>query len=78
MASGILHASRLHIARHQILQDVAATVGETVNFVVPEDAGMSYFDRVETDWPFRVQLPVGTHVLFPRERERAYARIHQK
>ena len=64
MASGILHASRLHIARHQILQDVAATVSETVNFVVPEEAGMSYKDRVETDWPFRVQLPVGTHVPF--------------
>ncbi|WP_136659819.1 IclR family transcriptional regulator [Nitratireductor sp. XY-223] len=64
MASGILHASRVHIARHQILQDVAATVGETVNFVVPEEAGMSYKDRVETDWPFRVQLPIGTHVPF--------------
>lgn len=64
MASGILHASRLHIARHQILQNVAATVSETVNFVVPEEAGMSYKDRVETDWPFRVQLPVGTHVPF--------------
>ena len=64
MASGILHASRLHIARHQILQEVAAAVGETVNFVVPEDAGMYYIDRVDTDWPFRVQLPIGTHVPF--------------
>lgn len=64
MASGILHASRLHIARHQILQNVAAAVSETVNFVVPEEAGMSYKDRVETDWPVRVQLPVGTHVPF--------------
>ncbi|WP_419909480.1 IclR family transcriptional regulator [Hoeflea sp.] len=64
MASGILHASRVHIARHQILQDVAAAVGETVNFVVPEDKGMSYKDRVDTDWPFRVQLPIGTHVPF--------------
>lgn len=25
---------------------------------------MSYVDRVETDWPFRVQLPIGTHVPF--------------
>ena len=35
-----------------------------MNFVVPEDQGMSYKDRVETDWAFRVQLPVGSHVPF--------------
>lgn len=64
IAAGILHASRTHIARHQVLIDVASHVGETVNFVGPEDAGMIYLDRVETDWPFRVQLPVGTHVPF--------------
>jgi len=64
MASGTLHASSSHIARHQILKQLAEEVGETVNFVVPEDAGMSYKDRVETDWPFRIQLPVGTHVPF--------------
>ncbi len=44
--------------------DVARQVGETVNFVVPEDSGMSYVDRVETDWMFRIQLPIGTHVPF--------------
>ena len=64
MGMGLLHASRNHIARHQVLQDVAAKVRETVNFVVPEDSGMSYLDRVETDWPFRIQLPVGSHVPF--------------
>jgi DNA-binding IclR family transcriptional regulator len=46
------------------MQRVADEVGETVNFVVPDSAGMIYVDRVETDWPFRVQLPVGTHVPF--------------
>ena len=64
MASGVLFASRLHIARRQILIEVAREVRETVNFVVPEDDGMSYADRVETDWAFRVQLPIGTHVPF--------------
>jgi DNA-binding IclR family transcriptional regulator len=43
---------------------VAEDVGETVNFVVPDSGGMIYIDRIETDWPFRVQLPVGTHVPF--------------
>lgn len=61
---GLLHASRSHITRHQVLQDVARQVGETVNFVVPEDTGMRYIDRVETDWAFRIQLPVGSNVPF--------------
>jgi DNA-binding IclR family transcriptional regulator len=64
IASGILFASRIHIARRQILEDVSRKVGETVNFVVPEQDGMSYLDRVETDWAFRVQLPIGTSVPF--------------
>ncbi|MCP4937412.1 MAG: IclR family transcriptional regulator [bacterium] len=64
MASGILHNASLHIARHQILQDVARQVGETVNCVVVEEQGMIYRDRVETDWAFRIQLPIGTHVPF--------------
>ena len=64
IAAGILHGSRSHIARRQILVDVARQIRETVNFVVPEDDGMSYIDRVETDWPFRIQLPIGTHVPF--------------
>jgi len=64
MASGILFASQFHIARHQVLQHIASQVSETVNFVVPQEKGMIYLDRVETDWPFRIQLPVGTHVPF--------------
>jgi DNA-binding IclR family transcriptional regulator len=64
LAAGLLSSSQVHIARRQILEDVARQVGETVNFVVPEERGMSYLDRVETDWAFRVQLPIGTHVPF--------------
>lgn len=64
IANGILHASRDNIARHQILQSVAAQTDETVNFVVPEENGMRYLDRVDTDWPFRIQLPIGSHVPF--------------
>lgn len=64
MGAGLLQNSRDHMARHQILLDVAAQVGETVNYVVPQDTGMHYLDRVETGWAFRVQLPVGTNVPF--------------
>jgi len=64
MAAGALHGASMHIARHQVLVSVAEAMGETVNFVVPEDGGMRYIDRVETEWPFRVQLPIGTNVPF--------------
>ncbi|MDJ0629993.1 MAG: IclR family transcriptional regulator [Rhodobacter sp.] len=64
LGGGLLFASQHHIMRRQILMDVASNVKETVNFVVPEAQGMSYVDRVETDWAFRIQLPIGTHVPF--------------
>lgn len=64
MASGLLYASNARIAAHQILVDVAKEVKETVNFVVPEESGMHYLDRIETDWAFRVQFPVGSNVPF--------------
>lgn len=64
LGSGLLHNSRDHIARHQILKEVAEEVGETVNYAAPGNTGMNYLDRVETDWPFRIQLPVGSSVPF--------------
>lgn len=64
LGAGLLHNSRDHVARHQILRQVAQEVGETVNYAVPGSSGMNYLDRVETDWPFRIQLPIGTSVPF--------------
>ena len=64
MSSGLLHASWANISRHQVLSEIASAVGETVNYVVPEEAGMRYLDRVDTGWSFRIQLPIGTHVPF--------------
>ena len=64
LGTGMLHGQQLHIARHQILQNVASQVRETVNFVIAEEAGMRYVDRVDTDWPFRIQLPIGSNVPF--------------
>lgn len=64
LGAGLLYNSRDHMVRHQILLGVAQHFGETVNYVVPEDSGMRYLDRVETGWAFRIQLPVGTNVPF--------------
>lgn len=64
LSSGLLHASKSHLARHQVLVALSQELGETINFVVPEENGMHYQDRIETDWAFRIQLPVGTNVPF--------------
>jgi len=64
MANGILHfAPNLH-ARHRILTQLSADSGETVNFVMPMEDGMTYVDRVDTNWPFRILLPIGSSVPF--------------
>jgi DNA-binding IclR family transcriptional regulator len=64
IASGLGRLGVEHMGCHQILRNVSAKFGETVNLVRPEKAGMMYIDRVETNWPFRVLLPIGTHVPF--------------
>ena len=64
MGAGLVQANRDMIVRHQVLEQVAGKVREAVNYVVPQETGMHYLDRVETDWAFRIQLPVGTNVPF--------------
>ena len=64
LAFGLANHATNHTARHQILKQIARKVGETVNFVRPDIKGMVYADRVETNWPFRSALPIGTHVPF--------------
>ncbi len=64
MAMGLLDANHQNIARRQILLDLSSKTGETVNFVVPIPDGMTYLDRVETDWIFRIELPIGSKVPF--------------
>jgi DNA-binding IclR family transcriptional regulator len=64
MVTGLAHQSVGLIGVHQVLQRVSRRFGETVNFVRPEPQGMMYVDRVETNWAFRVALPIGTHVPF--------------
>lgn len=64
IANGLLHSSVDASIRRQILNRVASTVKETVNFAAPVEDGMTYIDRVETDWAFRIQLPIGAVVPF--------------
>lgn len=64
MAGGILSSLRIRTARQAILQKLSREVGETCNIALPDRDAMIYVERVETEWPLRIQLPVGTRVPF--------------
>ncbi len=59
-----LSSQRVRAERLRILKALAGDVGETCNLAAPDRDGMVYIDRVETHWPLRIQLPVGTQVPF--------------
>ncbi len=64
IAAGVMNSSRIQIARRSVMTALAEAVGETCNLSVPDADGMIYVDRVETSWPMRFQLPVGSSVPF--------------
>ncbi len=64
MSTGILSSLRIRTARVAILSKLAEEIGETSNIAIPDRDAMVYLDRVETKWPLRIQLPVGTRVPF--------------
>ncbi|PUB18513.1 IclR family transcriptional regulator [Yoonia sediminilitoris] len=64
LAIETLSAERVRAVRLVVLRAVAKKVGETCNIAIPEREGMYYLDRVETHWPLRIQLPIGTEVPF--------------
>ncbi|WP_187431064.1 Transcriptional repressor IclR [Roseobacter fucihabitans] len=57
-------SQRLRTVRLAILRSVAEKIGETCNIATPDREGMVYLDRVETHWPLRIQMPIGTQVPF--------------
>ncbi|MEO1139910.1 MAG: IclR family transcriptional regulator [Pseudomonadota bacterium] len=59
-----LSSQRIRTERLMIMNELASEVGETCNLAAPGRHGMVYLDRVETHWPLRIQLPVGTQVPF--------------
>lgn len=62
LSSGVLSSLSIAAPRHAILSALAQDVGETCNITVPNGREMVYLDRVETEWPLRIQMPVGTRV----------------
>ncbi len=84
VALGVLASAPFQAQRQAILLNLSQEIGETCNIAVPDGAEMIYFDRVETHWPVRIQLQIGSRVpvyatasgkmflstLPPRKRER--------
>lgn len=64
LSAGILSSLRIRTARIAVLTKLAEKVGETCNIALPDRDSMLYLERVETKWPLRIQLPIGTHVPF--------------
>lgn len=63
-AGGVLSSLRIRTARQAILQKLSRQIGETCNIALPDRTAMVYLERVETEWPLRIQLPQGTRVPF--------------
>ena len=64
MASGVISSRRIRSVRQAILKRLSRQIGETCNIAMPERDAMAYLERVETEWPLRIQLPIGTRVPF--------------
>lgn len=62
LAIGVLAHSELRAQQHAILKSLSRDIGETCNLSYPDGSEMMYADRVETQWPLRLQLTIGTHV----------------
>jgi DNA-binding IclR family transcriptional regulator len=62
LAVATLSTMRARTARLAVMRALAKDTGETCNVAIPDREAMVYLDRVETEWPLRVQFSVGTHV----------------
>lgn len=64
LAISTMSAEHLRTGRLTLMRGLAEQLGETCNLATPDREGMTYLDRAETEWPLRIQLPVGTQVPF--------------
>ncbi|WP_079201575.1 MULTISPECIES: IclR family transcriptional regulator [Pseudomonas] len=61
IALGVLYSGRFKAPRQAILQRLTAAIGETCGIAIPNGTEMIYYDRVQTDRPLQVHLPIGSH-----------------
>src|ERR1700752_1316317 len=51
--------------RRTVLRRVVSEIGESCNLAVLHKGALIYLDRIEADWPLRLQIPVGGVALPP-------------
>lgn len=62
LAMATLSNSVLSAHRTAILRALSNEVGETCNLTVLDGNQIVYLDRIETNWPYRIHLPIGSHL----------------
>ena len=62
VALGVIYNSRYQIQRQAILQHLGDELNETCGIAIPDGTEMTYYDRVESNWPIQVNLKTGSHV----------------
>lgn len=62
MAVGTLANETLKAPRRLLLVRLATEVGETCNLTLLDGHEVVYYDRVETNWPVRIQLAPGSRL----------------
>lgn len=62
MMQGVIRFWHQNLPERDVLIRLNERLGETCNLSIPDGDAMLYIDRVETHWPLRIQLHVGSRV----------------
>ncbi|WP_246098832.1 IclR family transcriptional regulator [Paracoccus laeviglucosivorans] len=62
MMRGVMRSWQHVATQRNILTRLNAEIGETCNLSAPDGDAMVYLDRVETQWPLRIELHAGSRV----------------
>lgn len=62
MMQGVIRFWHQDLPQRDVLIRLNQRLGETCNLSIPEGDAMLYIDRVETHWPLRIQLHIGSRV----------------
>ena len=62
LAMNLWQNNHFKTERLAILQQLSEKIGETVGIAILQDLDVVYIDRVLSDWPLQIYLPIGTHV----------------
>lgn len=62
MMQGVIRFWHQNLPQRDVLIRLNQRLGETCNLSIPDGDAMLYVDRVETHWPLRIQLHVGSRV----------------